>query len=347
VTEPGAVLAESLPFDPLPTLLASEVEAVRFFARRDLLFENPGPVDALWALPAAQRILGKQQEDGSWRYPGRNRLLRTETNYDLLETFRQLALLLGKYELDRRHPAVVRAADYFFSCQTAEGDIRGILGTQYMPYYHGAILELLVKAGFSDDGRLERGLRWLLSMRQDDGGWIVPMQAVPAREKTREIWSAPPIPPDRSRPFSHLATGMALRPFAVHPRYSQLEAVTLAARRLKSRFLKPDKYNDRKAASYWLKFQYPFWWTNLLTGLDTLSLLGFGPDDVDVQRALPWFADNQQAGGLWKTSYEQAKRSQPSAKEREAMQWVALAVCRVIVRLSALQSHQEREAAST
>ena len=338
--------AGPLRYDPLPALLASEHEAVRHFARRDLLREDPGPVDTLWTLPVVQGILRKQQEDGSWHYPGRNRQVYTETNYDLLETFRQIAILIDKYGLDLRHPSVERAASYLFGCQTAEGDIRGILGTQYMPYYHGVILELLIKAGCGDDPRVRRGMEWLLSMRQDDGGWLIPMQAVPAKEKTREVWSAPPVSPDRSRPFSHLATGMALRPFAAHPRYRQLEPVTLAARRLKSRFLKPDKYNDRKAARYWLKFQYPFWWTNLLTGLNTLSLLGFGPDDLDVQRALQWFADNQQVGGLWKTSYEQARRPEPSGKEREAMHWVTLAICRVLVRFSTSGSRQVPEAAS-
>lgn len=319
--------------DPLPTLLASDHQAIRHLARRDLLREDPGPVDTLWTLPTVQRNLKKQQEDGSWRYPGRNRQIYTEINYDLLETFRQLAILIEKFALDRRHPAVEKAAGYLFSCQSEEGDIRGILGTQYMPYYHGAILEFLIKAGYAGDARVERGLQWLLSVRQHDGGWIVPMQAVPAREKTRELWSAPPIPPDRSKPFSHLATGMALRPFAVHAHYRRLEPAALAARRLKSRLFQSDKYNDRRAPAYWTKFQYPFWWTNLLTALDTLSLLGFGPDDEDVRRGLQWFVENQQDGGLWRTSYEQSKRAMPSAKEREAMLWVGLAVCRVLERL--------------
>ena len=329
--------AEALQFDPLSPLLTSEHKAVRYFARCDLLHDEPGPVDSLWALPAAQTILKRQQEDGSWRYPGRNRQVFTEINYDLLETFRQIAILLDKYGLEGRHPAVARAASYLFACQTKEGDIRGILGTQYMPYYHGAILELMIKAGYDTDSRVEQGLEWLLSMRQEDGGWIVPMQAVPAKEKIREAWSAPPIPPDRSLPFSHLATGMALRPFAVHPDYRRLEAVTTAARLLKSRFLMSDRYNDRKAPQYWLKFQYPFWWTNLLTGLDILSVLGFEPNDTDVQRALQWFVDNQMDDGLWRTSYEQTRRTRPSAKERESMLWVSLAICRVFQRFSTPQ----------
>jgi hypothetical protein len=42
-------------------------------------------------------------------------------------------------------PTIAKAAEYIFSNQMYEGDIRGILGNQYMPYYHGAILELLIK----------------------------------------------------------------------------------------------------------------------------------------------------------------------------------------------------------
>jgi hypothetical protein len=150
------------------------------------------------------------------------------------------------------------------------------------------------------------------------------------------MWSAPPISPERSRPFSHLATGMALRPFAAHADYRQLEAVAAAAQCLKSRFFKSDKYNDRKAPGYWTKFQYPFWWTNILTALDTLSWLGVGAADEDIQQALQWFVHNQQDDGLWRTSYEQTRRTEPTVKEREAWQWVGLAVCRVFRRFHAL-----------
>jgi hypothetical protein len=333
--------AAPLHHEPPPALFSCDSQAIRYFARRDLLGQDPGPIEAIWALPAAQRIFSRQQADGSWRYPGRNRGIYTEINYDLLETFRQLGILAGEYGLDRRHPAVDKAADYLFACQTEEGDIRGILGTQYMPYYHGAILELLIKVGYEDDARVKQGLAWLLSMRQQDGGWIVPVQAVPARQKTREMWSAAPIPPGRSRPFSHLATGMALRPLAVHPTYRQLEVVTHAAHLLKSRFFQADKYNDRKAPGYWTKFQYPFWWTNLLTSLDTLSQLGLEPGDADVQRALQWFVDNQQADGTWRTFYEQPTRAEPSDKERDATLWVSLAVCRVFRRFGLWQAQQQ------
>jgi hypothetical protein len=333
----GGNWVASLGVDPLPTLLSGGDRALEFFVRRNLLGEEVGPVEMLWTLPAAQKLADKQQANGSWRYPGKNRDGYPETNYDLLETYRSLRVLVEQYGLHRGHPAIARAAEYVFSCQTDEGDIRGILGTQYMPYYHAVISELLIKAGYAEDPRIEKGMAWLLSMRQDDGGWIVPAQAVPAREKTRELWNAPPIPLDRSLPFSHVATGMVLRAFAVHPRFRNLaEAAAgprVAAEGLKARFFRADKYNDRKAPLYWCKFQFPFWWPNLLTALDTLSLMGFSASDSQIREGLDWFVTHQQEDGLWLTAYEQAKRPVLTPKERSAQLWVALGICRVFRRL--------------
>jgi hypothetical protein len=228
------------------------------------------------------------------------------------------------YGMDIRHPAIQGAAEFIFACQTGEGDIRGIIGNQYMPYYHGAILELLIKAGFTEDERVIDSLDWLLSVRQADGGWLVPSQLVPAKQKTDEYWGSDPIPTDKSKPHAHLATGMAIRALAAHPSYRDKPEARLAGERVKERFFKADKYNDRKASNYWLKFQFPFWWTNLLTGLDSLSKLGFPANDPDVQSGLIWFLENQQSDGTWPTGYGKG------AKAQEHTRWVALAICRVL-----------------
>ena len=308
---------------PLPALLAWDDAALGYFVRRDLLEEAVAPVETLWETKAALKLAQAQQPDGAWRYPGKSYDAQTGTNYNLLETYRTLRILVEMFGFHRAHPALQKAADYVFSCQTAEGDIRGIIGNQYMPYYHGAILELLIKAGYGDDPRVERGLTWLLAMRQDDGGWLVPAQMVPAKQKTSAFWLGAPLPPDRSKPHAHLATGMALRAFAAHPAYRQRAEVIAAANALKSRFFQSDKYNDRKTPTYWLKFQFPFWWTSLLTALDTLSRLGFDRQDADVARGLEWFITNQSPDGLWETGYGSGKKAE------ENRHWVGLAVCRM------------------
>jgi hypothetical protein len=312
--------------DPLAALIAWPDPALAFFVQRDLLNAPVGPIEALWELPQSRSLVVRQQADGSWRYPGRSVHPAANANYELLETYRSLRLLVEMYGFNREHPALVRAAEYVFSCQTAEGDIRGILGNQYMPYYHAAILELIIKAGYAKDKRTEKGLQWLLSMRQADGGWIIPAQLVPASLKTEQFWSASPLPPDRSRPHSHHATRMILRAFAAHPGYRQRPETLTAGARLKERFFLPDKYNDRQSASYWLKFQFPFWWPNLLTALDTLFWLKFDRQDPAVARALDWFLSNQSADGLWEIGYGSGSNIQSMCR------WVGLAICRVLKR---------------
>jgi len=316
----------SLRLDPLPALLAWPDPALAYFVQRDLQEQPVGPVEALWELPRARRPVEKQQADGSWRYPNRPNHPAPNANYHLLETYRSLRVLVEMVGFQREHPALARAAEYVFSCQTEEGDIRGILGNQYMPYYHAAILELLIKSGYTKDRRVIKGLQWLLSLRQGDGGWIIPAQLVPASRRTDQFWLGSPLPPDRSRPHSHLATGMVLRAFAAHPGYRGRPEIIAAGQCLKERLFPPDKYNDRKAATYWLKFQFPFWWPNLLTALDTLSWLNFDRSDPHISRGLDWFLTNQSADGLWEIGYG-------SGLNIQAMRhWVGLAICRVVKR---------------
>jgi hypothetical protein len=314
----------ALPTDPLPPLLAWQEPALTYFVQRDLLNTTVGPIGTLWKLSEPDRLVSQQKANGSWRYPGKSDHPASDANYDLLETYRSLRILVEMYGFQREHPALDKAAEYVFSCQTGEGDIRGILGNQYMPYYHGAVLELLIKAGYAKDSHTEKGLQWLLSMRQADGGWIVPVQQVPARQKTSQLWAGPSVLPERSRPHAHLATGMILRAFAAHPDYRRLPAVFSAGERLKERLFQPDRYNDRKAPAYWLKFQFPFWWPNLLTALDTLSRLGFDRQDPDIARGLAWFAENQSGDGLWETGYGSGRNAERMRR------WVGLAICRVL-----------------
>lgn len=307
-----------LRFNPLSSLLASGDPALTYFVRCDLLGEVVGSVEALWELPEARRILKKQQSDGSWRYPGNTHSGLPGQNYDLLETFRQLGVLVEQYGFNRAHPAIQQAAAYVFSCQTEEGDIRGILSNQYMPYYHGMLLAQLIQAGYRDEPHIQRGLDWLLPVRQADGGWMIPMQGVHPR--TPEMWSGPAIKADPAWPSSHLATGMAIRPFAL----LHTPGVCKSAGWLKDRLFKPDHYNDRRAVEYWFKFQYPFWWTNLLTALDSLGQLGYSIADAQINRGIAWFIENQEPDGLWPTGYGKGPRAEPNRR------WVGLAIARML-----------------
>jgi len=321
-----------LRFDPIPALLASGDEALQYFVRRDLLEEEVGPICRLWQLPAAQKILKEQVPDGSWdRSVSKKK--HKDINYNLIETWKQFRFLVEQYGFNREDPSTGRAAEFLFSCQTKDGDIRGFIANQYAIYYTGAVMSLLIKAGYEDDQRIEKGFQWLLSMRQDDMGWSVPIITHDFDGETMYRLTskyAEPVEPDRSKPFSHNWTGMVLRAFAAHIRYRRSEAAKIGANLLKSRFFQPDYYTSYQAASYWVRFQYPFWWNNLVTALDSISLIDTSRDE-QVDKALNWLIEHQGEDGLWKVSYVEGKKIN-YAKTRETSLWVSLAICRLFRR---------------
>jgi hypothetical protein len=322
-----------LRFDPVPALLSSNDEAKSYFARRDLLEEEVAPIDRIWRLPEVERIVRKQRPDGSWRHVGTEAAVYPSHHYSLFETFKRFRTLVERYEVTREHPAARRAAEFLLSCQATDGDIRGMLGNQYATYYTGDILALLVKAGYGDDPRVEKGFDWLLSMRQDDGGWTIPILTHRFDRKT--IYAlvsryAEPVEPDRSKPSSHNWTDMALRAFATHPRYAKCKEAEAAGILLKSQFFRPDAYSSYGAASYWVRFQ--FWWPNLLTALDSLSRMGFARDDPDIVKGLEWFVDHQEPDGLWNVTYVAGKKIAENERNRERRLWVSLSVCRIFRR---------------
>ena len=326
---------QQLRFDPIPPLLASGNEAIRYFTRRDLLGEAAGPVDRIWDLPGARKILKKQQADGSFAFPA-GKSKPGAADYALIETWRQFRYLVEVYGMTKDHPQAKHAAEFIFSRQTGEGDFRGFLANQYATYYTGAILALLIQAGYAEDPRVEKGLRWLLGMRQNDGGWTIPILTHPFTGKemyklTRSRMD--PVEPDRAKPFSHNWTGMVLRAFAAHPRYRNTKEAKAAAGLLADRFFQPDVYNSYRSAEYWTRFQYPFWWNNLVAALDSVTRIGLGADDERIGRALRWLADHQEQDGLWRETYAKPRaKGKETSKVREARCWVSLAICRVLKR---------------
>ena len=315
-----------LHYDPLPPLLSSGDSAIALFTAQDLLEQTDVNVKSLWDLPEAKKIVSKQQPDGAWKYPGGNTNLRTAENYDQIETFRNLGYLVEMYGFNKSHPVIVKAADFLLGFQTDEGDIRGILGTQYTPYYTAAMLELLIKAGYADDQRIEKALQWLSSTRQNDGGWALPLRT---QNKKLDIiaLNAQTLEPERSRPFSHLITGVVLRAYAVHPTYHHSVEAKLAGKLLLSHLFKKDNYPDRSSPDYWLRFTYPFWFTDLISATDSLSKLGFKKEEPEIASAIQWFIAHQHNSGLWKL------KTLKNQKKYHTDLWISLAICRILRRL--------------
>ena len=177
--------------------------------------------------------------------------------------------------------------------------LRGIYGNQYATTYVGAILEVLIKAGYADDPRIAKALNWLLAMRQRDGGWAIPVRTigVPFPEFIDVERHPKPLAPDKSKPSSHLVTGMVLRAFAAHSAWLKETEVRQAGALLADRLYKRDAYSDRRDVSYWERVSFPFWFTDIVSSLDTLSRLGFDPNTPTISTALTRLRELQRVDG--------------------------------------------------
>ena len=307
--------------EAIKALLDTGDEALVAFTKRKLLGVEVD-IEELWTLPRVGRIVGKQQSDGSWIYPNKKASLRSPTNYNQYQTYKTIAELVEFYGLNKKHEAIKNAAEYLFSFQTEEGEFRGIYGNQYSPNYSASITEFLIKAGY-DGARIEKSLDWLLRMRQNDGGW-----AIPLRTRNRDLGALnekETIEPDKTKPFSHLITGIVLRPFSHLTAYRMKlkEIGMLLADRVFSR----DKYPDRMGVEYWTKFTYPYHWTDLLSTLDTLTLLEI-TNHQKINEIIAWFEKHKQENGTYEVSV------MAGAKYNGVKYWITLQYLNVLKRLN-------------
>jgi len=320
-----------LKVDPVPMLLSCGNKAVEYFAKRDLLGETVNPITCVWQLPEVQKLFRKQQPDGSWKHTGKETVTYPKHHYALAETWKAYRVLVERYQVTREHEGARRAAEFLFSCQTSEGDIRGMLANQYATYYTGAMLALLIKAGYESDPRVQKGIDWLLSMRQNDGGWTIPILIYNFDRETKYRLTsqyAEPVAADSSKPFSHNWTDMVLRAFAAHSTYRHSEEAHKAADLLKSSFFQADAYPSNGDARYWVRFM--FWWPNLVTALDSLSLMAYSKDAADIKKGLEWLVENQLPNGLWKLDYGENAKQKPGVTIEQL--WLALKIATIFKR---------------
>ncbi|MBN1274178.1 MAG: terpene cyclase/mutase family protein [Candidatus Aminicenantes bacterium] len=314
-------------------LLARGNLPILFWLKKDILevpyereFKN------LQKYAARIRILESQKSNGGWckkKYEGHPRWKNTHYIHDTLWN----SIKLYHYGCLLEDEGVKKAIDFLFSTQTEEGDFRGAYLNEYAPTYHALTLEVMSLFGVDRDERLQKAFKWLMKYRQEDGGWVIPYRTISKDEfkkryNYKDQMNLDPVEPDKSKPFSHLVTGMVLRAMAASSSWRKNKASIEIGEILMSRFFKTDKYDDRRNALYWEEICFPFWATDILSSLDALSLIGFTPDHKPLKKALNWLLEKKNAKGYWESGYKKASN--------EDHLWVTLAVLRILKRFGIL-----------
>jgi len=91
-------------------------------------------------------------------------------------------------------------------------------------------------------------------------------------------------------------------------------------------FFKKDPYPDRNTEQFWTSGSYPFWFTDLISAMDSLTKLDFKIDNPNVKKASEYFIKNQYNSGTFKFKLLRGK-------DKDLNLWITLAVCRILKRL--------------
>ena len=92
-----------------------------------------------------------------------------------------------------------------------------------------------------------------------------------------------------------------------------------------TRFFLRDKYVDRQDKKFWEGVSFPFWFTDIVSSLDSLYFLGFKRDEPQIGSALDWLADRQKTDGTFNLKLLKVR-------DKDLKYWVTLAVCRIFKR---------------
>lgn len=99
----GKIWSDSLKINPINDLLLTKNKALLYFVKKDLLEQVVEPIEHLYELPTVLKIIKQQQNNGMWKYPTGKRDIRTQENYNQLESYRKLGMLIEKYGFNNQN----------------------------------------------------------------------------------------------------------------------------------------------------------------------------------------------------------------------------------------------------
>jgi prenyltransferase beta subunit len=319
VARPAGALRVPVPYDlragrAVEFLLARGTLPVLYWLKKDILAV---PVEResrnLEKFAERIRIQESQNPDGSWSKKKRAAPAPSELENCLFETIRSVFKLYD-FGCEGDEEAIRKAVGFVFSTQKLDGVFQGPDWPEQSPITHALALELLCRLGQGADKRVQKGFRWLIRKQQEDGGWSAPGANANVQDCKR-----------RGKGLSQSSfrvTGVVLRAMAESPHWQRSRETRRAGEFLLSRFY-PDKAGGKtRGSSCWEELTYPFWATNLLSGLDVLSRIGFKPDKGRIPQALDWLMRRQLVAGYWE--------SKPEKPSLEDHLWVTLSVLRIL-----------------
>lgn len=291
--------------------------------------------------PPRVKLLQALREDGTWPISKQRKAAEDggpgpPIGWTYTTMLRNLHALL-QYRTSRDEGNVRAALELIFSWQTKEGYIPGPWTDAFpLTHYNGYAVHDLCRFELSRDKRVRRIIGWLEKSQRSDGGWIIPflmdVRSLPeySHMKFREFIDAMRHADKtrfEARTFPHIpsciwTTMQVVWGLVEDPRSARSASIRRGADFFLDRFF---TRNYHKTFYYsetnWTRLKYPPHFGSGLSALDTLTRLGYGPDDPRMDRPIRWLLSVRSRDGFW----SQSERPNP-----EKDQWITVTALRIL-----------------
>lgn len=322
-----------LKVDPTGWLLEKDNPSVRYFALTDILGkpENDSKVreakDEIMKVGVVPEILAKQSVGGYWGSP---------ESFYAPGKFRGTVwqpMILAELGADKGEERVRRACEFTLnSSQNRESGGFSYLGDsggggkhkRVIPCLTGNMVWSLIRLGYLDDPRVQRGIDWITTyQRFDDGASEAPKGWPYGR---RSCWG---------RHSCHMGVVKALKAPAEIPTDKRNDDVKRTIENgveylLKHHIYKRSHDLTRVSKTEWLRFGFPLMWNT--DALEILGILtGLGYRDSRMEEALDLVVSKQDDQGRWKLENTFNGRFQVDIEQRgKPSKWITLNALRAL-----------------
>ena len=314
--------------DPTEWLLERVNPSVRFFTLTDILEfsernqevrKTKGEIMKIGVVP---KILSKQKSAGNWEAP-ENFYIRSKYK----GTVWQL-IILAELGADGRDQRITKACEFIlensqdresggFSYLRAEAG--GGWHNGVIPCLTGNMVWSLIRFGYLEDPRVQRGIDWIIRYQRFDDGTEEGPKGWPY-DKREKCWG---------KHTCHMGVVKALKALAEIPVNKRSQGVKNTIEKgaeymLKHRVYKRSHDPSRVSKVSWLQFGFPLMWqTDVLEILGILTKLGF--KDRRMQEAADLVVSKQDDHGRWNLESTFNGRFQVNIEEKgRPSRWITL-----------------------
>lgn len=339
---------------PLDWLLQDNNPPVRYFTMRDLLdygssdSELINAKDQVINYSVTQRILDRQNQDGSWESKDQPYLPKYKSSYWQI-------MFLAMFGLDRANLQVEKGVNHILGFQHEEGGFGEFMEEGAKREYEylrkrdlkhqkayppidewvtariremelscltGNMALALIRLGYSEHRAVKDALEWLVEIQNTDGGWLCP------------YWGAH----KNDKHGCFMGTITPLDAFSEAPK----KLLNAGAKRviergveflLMHRLYKADHHDFKPIKKQWLLLTFPEFFYDILRGLSVVTKLGYA-EDPRIDDALQVIMNKRLSTGEWPVERDYAG-TMYGIIERKARpsKWITLEVLRVLKRI--------------